>query len=227
MHAALAQVETLRGDEVVVVAPLFREVVHLLARHKSEIRTMADLKSRSEDDIPLVVWIGRSESGMRVSAKAVFSRYEIDTKGLDVIDCPLESLIDDDRIDVAVVTAGSHNATLRELLESGTFRLISLPNAGSLFSAHPSFRHHEIELSPVPTTVAQNTRTVVDSVATVAVLAVRKDETGLLVTTLIDLLYSNDEIGERYGLIAKEDAAVWVRILDVHPSAREFFANQP
>jgi len=223
IHVALAQVETLRSDDVIVVAPLFREVVYVLARKDCGIDTMNELKNRLADEFPAILWMGLEKSGMRVSAEAVLSRYGIDTTELDAVDCPLVDVIDDQRIDVAVVTAGSHNLTLRGILESGDFKLISLPNVTEQFSGYPTFRHHEIEADTVPAAVLGIGGQAVDSVATVSVLAVSKNESELLVTTVLELVYSDDSLLMEYGLISKSDAAAWVRIMNVHKSAREFF----
>jgi TRAP-type uncharacterized transport system substrate-binding protein len=228
VHVALAQVETLRSPEVVVVAPLFREVVHLLSRVDGGAKTMAELKRRWAGPAPPIVWLGRERSGMRVSAEAVVSRYGIDVRAASIVDCPLEQVAGETRIALAVVTAGPRHAPLQTLLASGEFRLISLPETDRRFAGHPSFRHHTIRTDGLPAAWADGPATeAIETVATVSVWAVRRDESDLLVTTLLDLLYLDDQLRQRYGLIPRTDAVAWMRILTTHRAARDFFLRAP
>jgi TRAP transporter TAXI family solute receptor len=97
-----------------VIAPLYPEVVHVVTRQGSAIKSIDDLKSRR-------VVYGAKGSGMRTSAERILEHYGISKKINSPTDLYFKGLLEEESIDAAIVTTGFMNRDLQEMLASGRF----------------------------------------------------------------------------------------------------------
>jgi TRAP-type uncharacterized transport system substrate-binding protein len=106
--------------------------------------------------------------------------------------------------------------SLTELLTSGEYRLLSIDDAPKMTLAEPMFRLYQFSPGAYRGSIAEP----VSSLATAALLVVRRDAPSRLVEECLMALYQSDALAD--GLIAKEMAAEW-QGLPYHPAARRYF----
>lgn len=117
---------------------------------------------------------------------------------------------------IAVVRTGQPG--MLELLKEGRYRLISVENAADLALSEPMFRSFQIPAEqygsihshPIPT------------LATTALLVVRKDASSRLVEECLKIVYEQTPPSD--GFISRELAANW-QGLPYHEAARRYFAS--
>jgi TRAP transporter TAXI family solute receptor len=215
LQAGTVDLECEHLHEVVALAPLYPDVVHVIVRRGSRIRSVRDLVGRS-------VIIGTEGSGMRASALNLLEHYGIrpaDLKGNDGYFTDL--LRDDSAIDAAIVTTGLRNRDLTRVMASGRFDLLEV-DAEALAIRYPHFVPYTIprgmysENPPLPG-AAEGVRTV----ATMALLAARRDASDLLVTGALACLYEQFPQNLLPTIINARDAAKWSAI-PLHPAARAY-----
>ncbi|WP_169977084.1 TAXI family TRAP transporter solute-binding subunit [Tautonia rosea] len=199
----------LRG--LTMIAPLFPDVVHVVARADRGIETIEDLRGRC-------VSVGEPGSGMQVSAQHLLDHYAIE---LDARSVSFDSLAFDDELDAAIVTTNSSNRALRRLLAGGQYVLVPVIDADAIALIH--YHYHAITIprglfcespripaEPVPT------------VATTAFLATRADAPARLVEETLEALYSEIGPWDFPDLIPRSRALDW-HPAPMHPAARSFF----
>lgn len=206
------------SELISAVAPLFVEVVHVVARRDRGINQVRDLEGKA-------VTLGEAGSGMRASAELLLNHYNLE----ELADHPASglyftNLLSDTTLDAAIVTSGFTNSDLQSLLRTGQFTLIPITHSRAIENIDLFFRHLEIPAGqygarpdlpekPIPT------------LATVAFLAVRSEATEPLVDLLLRTVYKG---GLRYAfpsLIQRSDAAEW-ELSPLHPVARRYFFPQ-
>ncbi|MEW4569171.1 TAXI family TRAP transporter solute-binding subunit [Tautonia sp. JC769] len=199
----------LRG--LAMIAPLFPDVVHVVARADRGIETIEDLRGRR-------VAVGEPGSGMQVSARHLLNHYDLE---LDARSVGFEHLLFDHELDAAIVTTNSSNRALRRLLAEGQYVLIPVLDAEAIALIH--YHYHAITIprglfceaprippEPVPT------------IATTAFLAARADAPARLVEETLDVLYSEIGPWDFPDLIPRSQALDW-QPAPMHPTARSFF----
>ncbi|MEE8525369.1 MAG: TAXI family TRAP transporter solute-binding subunit, partial [Thermoanaerobaculia bacterium] len=210
---AILQGGAVELDGLVAVAPLYRDLVHVVVRRDRGLESIRDLQGRS-------VVLGPEGSGMRESAKAVLRHYGIEVADEGDSTRYFMDLATED-LDAAVVTTGLLNPDLGELLASGSFTLLPVLDAEALAIRHRYFTPQEIprgfyrEGPPVP---AEN----VPTVATVNFVAVRKDASSLLVTSVLRALYEYDLRRLVPTAVPWREAVEWDD-LPIHPAALDYF----
>ncbi len=203
-------------DELAVVAPLYYEVVYVVARGGQGIDEVADLRGKA-------VSLGPNDSGMRRSALRIIEHYEIDLQSLTESTAPFTSLLTDKTMQAAIVTTGLQNDDLKALLRDERFTLLPIHDrdAEALSRKNHCFKPTHIYATDVPRHLAVGEEGI-PSVMTPAFLAVRIDATGPLVRTLLETLYLRSDMVARYRLMSIEQAAEW-QDRALHPAARKFF----
>ena len=136
-HLALLQTAAIASDQVAVVTPLYEDLIHIIIRRESTIRSMTDLAGRK-------VSIGEVGSGMRLCSSELLEFYEIDASQLLAAEIHFTVLITDPSYQAAIVTTGRENEDLRRLLQTGRFRLLSIPEPDRESLAGPIFRSRTI-----------------------------------------------------------------------------------
>jgi TRAP-type uncharacterized transport system substrate-binding protein len=94
--------------------------------------------------------------------------------------------------------------------------LLSIADAPNMTLAEPMFRLYQFPAGAYRGSVEAP----VNSLATAALMVVRRDAPSRLVEECLDALYENPGLTD--GLIAKEMAAEW-QGLPYHPAARKYF----
>jgi TRAP transporter TAXI family solute receptor len=211
-------------EGLAVVAPLYPEVVHVIARRDSGIQSVTDLRGRK-------VYLGPHASGMRRTAESILAHFHVatDPLGRDC-DSPLgheqdfERWLQDDAADAAIVTTGMQNSALKRVLATDSYQLIPIPEAKALASQSAHLREFTIPrgyYSGDPTVPARPVATV----ATTALLVVRDDVSEELVRRTLRALYEGTLQLDYPILIPRENALDWAPVPQ-HPVSRRYFDPQ-
>ncbi|MDB5390365.1 MAG: pknB 9 [Planctomycetaceae bacterium] len=203
--------------DIAVIAPLAREIVHVIVRSNSGIRRISDLRGKH-------VVFGEPASGMRSSATQILNHYRIELAELKVHDGYFMDLLHDKKLDAAIVTAGFENKDLQTLLDSSEFTLLPIDGAAALALKHPHFQRLEIPkgLYREHATQQATPEWPTETVATTALLVCRHDAPAVMVREVLDALYDNDLQEKLSGLLPR-DEVLRVTKQRWHKEAREYF----
>ena len=210
---ALIQHGSVALDGLAIVAPLFPEVVQVVVRKGQGMSSIHDLADRR-------TVLGPAGSGMRTSAREILSHYGVETADAGG-DVAFVDLMDDDSLEAAIVTAGTQNGDVRALLTAGQFELLPILDARALALKHAHFRDYELPrgtYSGGPTVPPE----AIPTVATLALLVVRKDASALLVEEVLGALYEEDLQSRFPTLVPLRDAREWSP-RPLHPRASGYF----
>jgi len=134
----ILQAGVVRPGNIAVLAPLFHEVIHIIARRGVGIDRLTDLSGRK-------VSLGPVGSGMRASAFLLLEHYGVTADVIQQQDLYFNHLMDvDSDLDAAVVTAGMLNPDLRRVLASGHFKLLPLDAAQAIALRYPALTPMDI-----------------------------------------------------------------------------------
>ena len=163
---------------VVALAPLYHDVVFIVARKDRGIGTFRDLAGGK-------VAIGLPGSGMRSSAVALLDHYDIGVGSPHHTDQYFLDLLDDESLDAAIITTGFMNPDLERLLATGDFTIVPVHEAEAFCLRNPSFEPMSIPRGLYghgPALPAEPVATV----ATTAVLAASEHTSSVLITETLD-----------------------------------------
>lgn len=211
---ALMEGGSVSMNDLAIIAPVYREIVHLVARRDRGITSVTSLAGKR-------VALGPSGAGGREDARKVLSHYRVDIDSLSGTERYFTDLQTDESLDAAVVTTGLLNPDLTRLLATGEFHLIPILDAAALsvrnrfFSPAVIPRGFFAEGPPVP---AEELPTV----ATIALLAAREDVTGLLVKATLTATYASDLRFDFPLLIPESEIRNW-SLLPLHEAARRYY----
>ena len=211
VELAPMQRTAISGDRLCVVAPLFYEVLYVLARPGSGIRSMQDLVGKQ-------VAVGPSGSGSRVAAEFVLSSFEPtkDTVTRQVV--PWAALHSPDAPDVAMICIGRGSRIVRQLVSQHGWQLIPISDGMTISLQHANLRPMTIDPAEFPDTgLAAGP---IQTVGTTAFLAADKDAPAELVRAVLNVIYDKPRLCT--GLISREQAAEWLG-LDFHAEAERYF----
>ena len=216
-HLAIMQAGAFPMDGLSALAPLYPDVVHVIARQGRGIASIRDLAGKS-------VSLGRRGSGNRNSALLILEHYDVDPEKLEQNETYFKDLLDDELdvpLDAAIVTTGLLNPDLHTILKTGRFELIPILDAKALAIRHAYFSPIDIprglfkEGPPVPAKP-------VPTVATVAILAARDDVPDVLVTKTLSALYSGEMRLAVPTMMSLKEAAAW-QLFPLHDAARGYY----
>ena len=210
-HMALMQESSVRSDQVAVVAPLFYEAVHFLVPGDSSIESIDQLVGKR-------IVMGSKDSGTRQAATRLLKRFKVTPENSTVLESDwthIDSIKNVDAI-IAVIKVGQQG--IANLLKENRFRLLSIDNAASLALDEPMFRLFEISNKVYGT----STKNAIQTLATTALLVVRKDASTRLVNSCLEAVYEKSLQAD--GFIPVEQAANW-QGLPYHEAARKYFAQ--
>tara|TARA_R110002049_G_scaffold4601_5_gene32254 strand:+ start:355713 stop:357857 length:2145 start_codon:yes stop_codon:yes gene_type:complete len=211
IHLAPMEASAIRGGNLCVVAPLFYEAVHVLAREDSGIRTMDDLSGHR-------VAVGPSGSGSRATAEYVFESLGMAADAFTREEIEWPDLYRDDAPDAAVICIGCNSPLVSELLVNRRWTLISIPNCVDIALRHPTLRPMTIEQGDYQDFAIPDAG--INTVGTTAFLATRLDAPAALIEATLDAIYAEPEL--TVGMIPRDRAAEW-QGLAFHPVARNYF----
>ncbi|MCP4656737.1 MAG: TAXI family TRAP transporter solute-binding subunit [bacterium] len=212
-HLAVMQAGMVELDEVAVVAPLYRELVHVIVKKGSGLATIRDLGGRQ-------VSIGPEGSGTREISKVILRHYRVDVASLGESSRYFLDLVDDETLDAAIVSTGLLNPDLARVLGTGELDLLPIPDGEAL-----AVRHAEL----IPATIPRGfygegpplPPAAVPTVATTTVLVARKDVSDLLVRATQQALYENSIRRRIPTLMHRREAAQWDEF-PTHPATQSF-----
>ncbi len=202
-------------DRLAVIAPLYPEVVHVIAR-RGAANSILELAGK-----PVI--LGPAGSGMRQSAERILDHYALTESITDESGDYFGSLPDNRKIAGSIVTTGFMNKDLRRVLASDEFALLPL-DAAAIDIKNAYFRTATIprglyrENPPVP-------HNAVPTVATTALLVVREDASDLLVNAALPAIY-HEGLGLQFATLISPRDAIDASPVPLHGAARSFF-NPP
>lgn len=208
---ALLQGSSIKSDDLVVVAPLYYEAVHVLVRDQSDITTIEDLKS-------LRIVVGPEGSGSRAVARRILQKHQLELSDIDPVATDWLSMDGQADVDGAIVVVQVGNARMHELLKGGKFRLLPLNDAVQFSLDDPAFRLLPITKEYYPD--AQLPPEGINTIATTAYLTAHINCPDALVRKALEAVYS-PEVRESCQLLSPERVADW----DVHwhRAAKQFY----
>lgn len=221
---AMYQGGTVELSAAAIVAPLYREVVHVLI--KNEVFDNAKYEGREPTGDVLrdlligdggEVYAGAGTSGMRHSAREILDHYGIDAEEVQFTDEETQST------EVVISTTGMFSKAMENRLKGGDYRYIALDseaisNRHTHFVTHkiPKASYRDLNGQPVPD---QD----ISTVATTAYFVVRQDASPRLVNAALDALYQGDLGREHPDLIPRNEARRYLHGMPVHVTAQTFF----
>lgn len=217
---ALLQSGALDSEQVVVVAPLYYDLVFVVVRRSSGIARVSDLVGRK-------ISIGLDGSGMQLSATQILSRLDIDPKQFSRSRVHFTDLGRDASYAAAIVTTGAENNDLKHLLATGEFRLVGLSEEETEKLVGPIYSPRTVRRGSLVATDQSDVVPNADirTVATTTFLAVKRNAPDLLVTKTLEALYVRSNLVASFRLIPRAEVAQW-KTIELHPAARKFFAEQ-
>ena len=219
-------------SDVMVVAPLYREVVHVLVKKD----LLDNLETVNQDDPEMnhdllrellivqkkEIHAGKEDSGMRFSAMEIMDHYGLSTEEVtrDV------SFSDDESADIVISTTGMFGQKMEDRLRRSDYRILSL-QARAIAHRWPYFVEHDIprgfyrdqNSGPIPSRPAR-------TIATTAFLVVHRETSPKLVKTCLSALYKAG-LGKttvHLELIPRDDARKYLHGMPVHATADEFYS---
>ena len=207
------QASAVRADELAVIAPVYYDVVHLIVRRGSTIRSVADFAGRR-------VSAGLEGSGMRTSADQILAHFDLSVADLEAPSVHFTALLESTDYEAAIVTTGQRNGDLRRLFASGAFELLGLPVADREALVGPTFRSLTLAAGTYPGLAPGDVATL----ATTTFLATDHRASDRLVAATLEALYDGPLVAE-LELMPVDQAARW-QLLDLHRAARKFFEER-
>lgn len=208
---ALLQANSVRSSSIAVVAPLYYEAVHLIARRSSGVASIGDLKGKR-------ILVGGEKSGSYLISQLVLARAKLSLADVQATTEDWRGLASNDQADAAIAVVQNGNAAMQQLLGNHDFHLIPIVDAMDFALEEPTL--HALTLTRAMYPESNIADSGVLTVATTAFLAARTDAPSLLVEKVLECLFQ-PEVVEQCGLMSAERAAHW-RGLAWHPAAQQF-----
>lgn len=200
-----------------VVAPLYPDVIHVVARTDRSIHQVTDLVGHK-------VILGSDGSGMRQSATGLLRHYGIRNQ-IDEADAAyFSALPDDTSIDAAIITSGILNSDLRRILSSGSYQLLPIADAEAIAMGDPYFSTYIIprglygERPPLPGAP-------ISTLATTAFLVAKPSASNALVDALLNAVFESGMRLQMPTLLSRQESRHWLD-MPLHPEARRYFDPQ-
>lgn len=208
------QATAIAGDQLCVVAPLFYELLYVLARTDSGITSMKDLEGRS-------VAVGPIGSGSRAIAELVLSSMQMSERDVPRIVIEWSELFAKDTPEAAMLCIGRDSPLVKRLLSDDRWRLIPIENGIQISLDHPALHPMTIASSEYqPKDAGTKFDGGLPTVGTTAYLAARDNSPSQLVIAALDALYVAP--APFTDLIPRSQVAEW-QGLAFHPAARRYF----
>jgi TRAP-type uncharacterized transport system substrate-binding protein len=225
VELALYQGGTFPLKDCGVVAPLYPEVVHVLADRSLLEGVLAGearranaslLRQLAQTNPPLVVYAGSANSGMRQSAEEILiEHYGIAREAIEFAKEP--------DADVVISTTGIFSDAMEKRLASGRYGFLAL-DADSISQRHRHFSTYTIPKGlygyergvPMPSDD-------VPTVATMAYLVARQDASPKLVLAALTALYESDLQENHSDVVSRYDAKPFLPRMPMHETARDYY----
>lgn len=206
VHIALVQAAAYDDGDLAIIAPVFYEYVHVIARKRLKAKSILDLNGRR-------VSLGSGTTGSRLTATYLIDQYKIKTDP-NFQDLSWNQLSENDQLDAAIVTVGLDNEKIGDLLQTGRFELLDLPDVVEDFNT----RVTEFPKGVYGGAITSHFKTL----KTPAFLVTHANASDELVRKTLDALYASEAIHP----FPKSEAASWNSI-HLHRAARKYFHDEP
>jgi len=153
---------------------------------------------------------------MRQSARNILDHYDF-----EIIDseAPFEQLLHGSSYDGAIVTTRLFNDNLHEVLSTGEFTILDIPNAPAIAQKHAYFYFFEI---PAGLYAESPSIPHHPTVSITSLLAVHKNAPENMIAATLETLYSTDFTQDIPNLKSYEEASAW-NIFPMHPASQHYF----
>lgn len=212
-HLAILQTTDVAETPLCALAPLFPEVVSIVARKSSHIESVVDLAGKN-------VAMGDRDSGTRLLSQMVAKHYRLAGR-LVARDVDFERMRSDPSLDAAIITCGLLDPRLAQLVQDMDARIVPILDADALVLRHPCLAPATIprgcltgqpDVPEAPTPTVQVT----------AFLAARENAPGVLVRDILAVLYGDAIRSELPGLLPSPQK-LDQSLVRLHPQARAYF----
>lgn len=212
VELALLQADAIRSTDVVVVAPLYYEAVHILARKDQTIQNLTQLRNHK-------VNIGSKQTGSHAVAQRLLASVGLEMQDIEQLTADWHGLTQEPVAEAAIIVSKLGSTDVQELLRQGDYKLLSMENTWEFSLDEPSFHPLLVTGKDYPECdVPENG---IPTVATVAFLATQVDAPNILITTVLRHLFAPEMVATT-GIVTAERAAHWP-YLPWHPAARAYF----
>ncbi len=211
------QETAISGERLSMVAPLFHEVLYVLARPDSGIHSMKDLAGKR-------VAVGPVGSGSLATAELILESFNLSDDLVTRVVGQWAMLESADAPEAAMICIGRGSPIVRRLLLQQQWRLIPIHTGRGIKigQEHHALRPMSIDSDEFPD--ANLPPDGVPTVGTTAFLAADTDAPGELILAVLNALYDEPELCA--GLIPRAQAAEWQGV-GFHPVAWRFFKQSP
>ena len=205
-------------QDLAIVTPLHRDVVHVVVRKELLAATAGDKQITSVSDLANnSIIIGLKGSGMQKSALDILKHYRL-ADSADLREIHFTNLLSDEEkeYDAAMVTSGVENEDIGNLLATGQFDLLPL-DAEALVLRYRHFDYYEIPKNmwpPVP-------RRAIPTVTASALVVVREETSTELVKLLLDAIFE-DSLLTHFSTMFSPQQARELSPARLHPVTRRY-----
>ncbi len=214
VELALLQADAVETSQISVVAPLYYEAVHIVVQADVDCKSLLDLRDKR-------VIVGAKKAGSNGVARLLLRHAGLLDDGVEIVDADWHQLADPQVADAAIVVTRIGSPDLVQLLDTGQFRLIGMPNAWEFALDEPTF--HPLKVTNEAYPQCGISELGIATVATTAFLAAPFETPDILVQAVLENLYAPGMV-EATGILSAERVANW-QGLAWHPAAREFFQH--
>jgi eukaryotic-like serine/threonine-protein kinase len=205
-NLAMLQGTLLRGPQIAVVAPLYYEAFHVIA--KKDRLSLADL-SQCE------VAVGAAGSGTHQAFELLLRTSPETMSDIIPVEVDWTELDKKKELQAALAVVRIGHDGIESLLKKGGFHLLSLEDVERISLLEPSFRPFQIGADEYPTVDTPRT-----TLATPAFLAARPTTSNRFIRACLQTIYQTENPIE--GLIPIEVATHW-QGLPLHHATRRYF----
>jgi len=189
-------------EETGVIAPLYDELLHIVARKESGITTLFGLDGR-------LIALDAEGSGVRPTAFRLLQHYAINPAQTSPTQNPIELLKSRTDIAAAILLTGIASPDLQQVLTTGEFVLLPIEGAEAVTYHYPFYAVSAVPRglygeNPVPIPEERLT-----TISAKAVFIANRSVSSLFVNTVLNALFTNDLHSQIPILMAKQDAESW------------------
>jgi len=200
-----------------MVAPLWRDYMHLVVRKDSKINSLSEMAGHR-------IALGKTGSGYRAQSMKVLEHFALEADQFDKNELYFSELLSDASLEGAIVTTGLLNPDLRQVMSSGQFKLVSVEGAEGY-----ALNHSQLTTAKIPAGVYSSVSgpVPVESVETIVTYAVMASRSGLpekMVQAVLDQLNSDQMRSEApimLNLNPTEDSVL--RYLPLHSVSNRYY----
>lgn len=207
------------SESMMAIATLFPEVIHILVRKDSGIRTVKDLEGKN-------IAVGEQNSGTRYNAEDIIKYSGIDASKISIKYLPTNKVKEaflNNSIDAAFFTTGTPNQTIESLLDITDIINIDSTTITPLIEKFPYYKRYTI-----PNNSYKSQDSPINSIAVNLFLVVRKEIDQLTVKKITEAIFTNKSEIIKSHIVANKiniENSHKINALELHPGASEYYKD--